>query len=129
MDTVTVYRVEHRITEDGPYVFQNGDTNWDAVSGLHRAHNGSTIHPGPYGDTVIGMQLTHDHSFGFGSRAQLDAWFKGFKKKLHAADFVIRVFEAPAISTTISGFQAIFVKDESRLIETLPAKRGAKLPA
>lgn len=129
MDTVTVYRVEHRITEDGPYVLRNGDTNWDTIPGLHRAHNGSVNHPGPYGDTTVGYVLDHNHSFGFGSRAQLDKWFKGFKKKLHKADYVIRVFEAPAISTTVSEFQAIFVKAESKLIETLPAKRGAKLPA
>lgn len=128
MTTTTVYRVEHIATGEGPYIRSNRDTNWDAVPGLHRAHNMSDAHPGPYADDTIGYVLRDEHSFGFSSRKQLDKWFKGFKKKLHAGNFVIRIFEAPADTTVISDFQAIFVKDDARLIQTLPAVRNMPLP-
>jgi len=126
--TTTVYRVEHSVTGEGPYIRSNRDTNWDAVPGLHRAHNMSDAHPGPYADDVVGRKLRDEHSFGFSSREQLDKWFKGFKKKLHTAGFVIRVFEAPEDTTVISGHQTIFVKDDSKVVQTLPAVRWGQLP-
>jgi hypothetical protein len=71
--------------------------------------------------------MTEAHSFGFGTREQLDRWFKGFKRKLHKAGFVIRIYEAPDASTYISDRQAIFVKADSNLVQTLPAVRWGSL--
>jgi hypothetical protein len=124
--TTTVYRVEHGVTGDGPYIRNDKGTNF-VIGGLHEAHNGSTKHPGPYGDSTVGWHLTEDHIFGFGTREQLDGWFKGFKRKLHEAGFVIRIFEAPDETTIESEFQTIFIREESELVQTIPVVRWGTL--
>lgn len=131
MTTRTVYRVEHKEHGYGPYLKpdkfydEDGDfydedftTHYD-VDGLHDAHNDSDDHPGPRCEN-LNFERTYQHVFGFDERKLADAWFKGFKRKLHAAGFVVNVYEAPAGSTFTgdSGRQCIFRKDLSRLVDT-----------
>ena len=122
MKTITIHRVEHREEYHGPYLDNDRDTYYE-IPGLHQAHGSSKSHPGPRMDEEIGWAFGVEHSFGFGSREQLDKWFKGFKRKLAAKDFVIRVYEAPFDTTTVTDHQAIFIRDDSRLVDTLPMLR------
>lgn len=119
----TVYRVEHREHGYGPYIDNDMDTH-HPIDGLHDAHQRSNVHPGPRGDSDLSWDFVGGtHRFGFASRKQLDKWFKGFKRKLHEAGFVIRVFEAPDETTVIGERQAIFIKEEAKLVATLPVVR------
>ena len=122
-----IYRVEHRDTTDGPYIRTDRETNW-TIEGLHRAHEGSPNHPGPMSESAIGWwKLREDHSFGFGSMDQLHAWFKGFKRKLHAAGFVVRVFETrDDESTIITDHQAVFIREDAKMVDTLSVFRYTK---
>lgn len=129
--TRTVYRVEHKDEGHGPYLklepyddedgggtYMDFTTHWE-VSGLHRAHEGSDDHPGPRMDD-LSWERTENHVFGFDERGLLDLWFKGFKRRLHAAGFVVRIYEAPEDSTFTgdSGKQCIFRKDLSTVVDT-----------
>jgi hypothetical protein len=122
--------VEHEEHGYGPYLkpeeFEDEDgissvyseTHWD-VEGLHDAHENSDDHPGPRMDG-LSWERTHYHVFGFISRETLDTWFKGFKRKLKAAGFVVRVYEASGLTTHVgeSEKQCIFVKHEAKLVDT-----------
>lgn len=121
----TIYRVEHREHGHGPYLDNDRDMYW-GIEGLHDAHEGSRKHPGPRGDSGLDWDWSERQRFGFGSRKRLDEWFKGFKRKLHEAGFVIRVYEAPDETTSISEHQALFIKEDSRLVETIPVVRWAR---
>lgn len=127
MTTRTVYRVEHEQGGYGPYLRlerniwseeEDFDVHYD-VEGLHDAHERSDAHPGPRSDG-LSWERTHHHVFGFDKRELADTWFKGFKRKLHAAGFVVRVYEAPEDTTFTgeSGKQCIFVKQDARLVDT-----------
>lgn len=132
MNTRTVYRVEHAEEGYGPYLKyvpeeedEFGDTSggyadmhWE-VEGLHDAHEESDAHPGPRQDG-LSQERTYGHCHGFDSRELADKWFKGFKRKLHAAGFVVNIYEAPEESTftSDSGKQTIFKKDSSKLVDT-----------
>lgn len=129
MSTRTVYRVEHKEHGYGPYPKfvpdmedEDGggyaDMHWE-IEGLHDAHEESTAHPGPRQDGLSGYR-TYDHFHGFDSRELADKWFKGFKRKLSAAGFVVNVYEAPAESTITSrsGKQTIFLKSEAKIVDT-----------
>ena len=127
MTTRTVYRVEHKDGGHGPYLKPESDewdeerwfTVHDEVEGLHSAHERSKAHPGPRQDGLE-YDRTEDHVHGFDSRKLLDKWFKGFKRKLHAAGYVVRVYEAPEDSwyPGDSGRQCIFRKDLSGVVDT-----------
>jgi hypothetical protein len=84
------------------------------------AHNWSKAHPGPRHDSEQLGHLMNGHSFGFPSRDKADKWFKGFKRALKAAGFVVNVYEAPADSThvSLSGKQAIFLKSKAKRVDT-----------
>lgn len=123
----TVYRVEHKDHGHGPYLRPDEDGDNDVhyeIAGLHDAHEGSTAHPGPRGDG-LSWELSRHHVHGFDSRAKLDRWFTGFKRKLHAAGYVIRVFEAldESTYTSDSGRQTIFVKAEAKVVDTMSVVR------
>lgn len=130
MTTRTVYRVEHKEQGYGPYLKPEEDENeengWSAysethweVEGLHDAHENSDDHPGPRMDG-LSWDRTDYHVFGFISRKSLDEWFKGFEHKLHAAGFVVNVYEASELTTHVGGSerQCIFVKHDSKLVDT-----------
>lgn len=128
--TRTVYRIEHKDEGYGPYLkmvteeyeddddLTYSDVHYE-VEGLHDAHERSRAHPGPR-DDGLNRGRTDDHVHGFDSRELADKWFKGFKRKLKAAGFVVNVYEAPEDSTITgeSGKQTIFLKNKSRLVDT-----------
>lgn len=126
----TVYRVEHEEHGHGPYLKPDNEdpgyssAHWE-IDGLHDAHEASKAHPGPRQDGLGWDIITDSHVHGFDSRELLDKWFSGFKRKLHEAGYVIRVFEAPEQSTftSDSGKQTIFIKHLSRVVDTLPVVR------
>lgn len=123
----TIYRVEHKDHGHGPYLKldEDGDNSTHhEVDGLHDAHEGSKAHPGPRGDG-LSWEISHYHVHGFDSRQKLDKWFKGFKRKLHAAGYVIRVFEAldESTFTSDSGKQTIFIKNDATLVDTMAVVR------
>jgi hypothetical protein len=125
LQTELVFRVEHKLEGYGPYIHANGDAHGE-VAGLHYAHGSSVAHPGPLSPKEeLTQVLRIGHSFGFPSRAALDKWFAGFKRKLHAAGFVIRTYEAPSDTTyhSNSGKQVIFMRDLSDVVDTEPAVR------
>lgn len=127
MTTRTVYRVEHETEGYGPYL-KMGTSEWsgeqysethEEVEGLHDAHESSDDHPGPRMDG-LSWERTQDHVFGFDSRKDVDKWFKGFKRKLRAAGFVVRTYETPEDDwyPGDSGKQCIFRRDLSRVVDT-----------
>lgn len=127
----TVYRVEHAEGGYGPYLKQEADedlslyteTHYE-VAGLHDAHRASVEHPPPGMDGLM-WDITDEHVHGVDSLELLDTWFEGFHKELDKAGFVIRVYKAPKATTFTgeSGKQTIFIKADSKVVDTLPILR------
>ena len=115
---VRVFRVEHKIDGNGPYIEADGSLNWN-VGGLHDAHQHSDKHPGPRTDG-LDWALYYWHSFGFPHRPASDWWFKNFKQKLHRAGYVVNVYECNEedVVTSTSRKQCIFEKKKAKLVDT-----------
>lgn len=114
-----IYRVENSYGE-GPYQMLH-------VAALLRNHDDGAVAtsntPTPWQDPVLGDifgNLLNTHSFGFGSVAQLKAWFtKRSRNVLARHGLCVGVYDAPDADTIVSPYQAVFPMDKSRRVETL----------
>lgn len=111
-----ILRVEH---EDGKGVYASGA--FESV-----CDDDSVAHPAPWMDETLGYdRLTNrrDWYFGFASIEQLEEWFYNPSwRSMLAEDYGLRlaVYSLPAGSFRLGHKQAIFMREDARLVEALP---------
>lgn len=109
----TVYRVESVDDGHGPYAYRSGKLHDE----LCAAHNDITTHPDIDWDTESHFVQGED-CCGFESISLLKAWFKGFLRKLHRANYVLVVYQVDTILKTNSGKQIAFQKEVAIKVKT-----------
>jgi hypothetical protein len=87
--TVTVYRVEHHQTGEGPY---NGPY-WDRYVDMAMAHR-DRKHPAPWMDRDL-SGIRSDEVCACDSPKSLRDWFARFWGDLADAGYVVRVYDVP----------------------------------
>jgi hypothetical protein len=109
---VTVYRVE-TVDGDGPYwrgpgqAAIHGDLCFDYERAVRRV-------PTPYLDNLSGFN--HEHSFGFKSREQLEAWFtRSEREYLAGCHFLVSVYEVDDDLVQYGNKQVVFDRKAATL--------------
>jgi hypothetical protein len=108
-----VCRVEHKLDQSGPYVSKYGGVHDD----LHERHGSSKYHVGIMKDTRWEFNPVFDRC-GFDSLSKLRLWFKGFLRRLKAADYVVAFYRVEEIFPTISGRQIAFDSTQATRLHT-----------
>jgi hypothetical protein len=114
-----VYRIEHAITHEGPYVWADSRPG-TALDAMMERHNCDiTYHPTPRNN---GMGKTWDEwtnpRCGFPCLEWLEAWFQGWLNPLHDLDFEIVEVEAEEYQTGIR--QTIYPADKATWVRSFP---------
>jgi len=106
-----VFRVEHFETGIGPYT-DKGTIDFHLGLDLIRAHNNSQDHPGPVQEGLGELlESCEEYRFGFEDLESLRTWFSGWIERLHAAGYLIAVYEVPATWVIFGSKQCIFHPD------------------
>ncbi len=118
-----IYRVQHEVTEIGPYRYgdlggQNSSTR-GLASKLTYAHVGDTRRPGPDKDGLEGMEFELDDRFGFWSLHHLYGWFEDWLPQLLANGFHIQVFDVPREKVWYGELQVVFNRNDATKLEVL----------
>lgn len=107
-----VYRVQHKDTDEGPYVGSK------SVNQLCMNHNGRSFHDRPSGcnDGI------YEGFFACPSMEALMEWFDGFMSKLRKCGFVIAVYDVDPMFVTMgkSGLQCGITDNDVTPIQILP---------
>jgi hypothetical protein len=116
-DLVSVYKVE-TWQGAGPY-----DAKYITLERMHDAHAGTR--PMPSDDGI--PRLLSSEVCGFGSREDLDEWFKGFKRALYAEGFNIARYAVPSHLIRYGRTQLVFERKSLVPTTRLPIIRGGKV--
>lgn len=114
---VSVYRVETWLG-DGPY----GHT-YGGLLPMHAKHYGNR--PEPQNDGILALQ--DGEVCGFGDRADLDWWFKGFKRMLYREGFNIARYVLPGNLVRYGSHQLVFDREDYLPVERYPVIRNGIL--
>jgi hypothetical protein len=87
---------------------------------MHAKHYG--IRPEPSEDGILGLQ--NGEVCGFGDRADLDWWFKGFKYDLYRAGFNIARYVLPGNLIRYGNRQLVFERGDLFPVERYPVIRN-----
>lgn len=121
MEKITVYRLEHAVTQTGPY-----QTEGTLASRMSEAHVDDPLRP-TTGNDGLGWWIDWDDEeseavFGCATLDGLLTWFDGWEKELHEAGYCISVYqsntEKPFIR--IGGKQVQFSYTDFDLMEQVP---------
>lgn len=93
MEKITVYRVEHAVTQTGPY-----QTSGDLSTRMSNAHVGDPLRPTTDLDG-LGHWWDWDDAvaeavFGCATLTGLTTWFAGWENELHEAGYCIGVYQS-----------------------------------
>ena len=111
---VSIYRVE-TWQGDGPYGSHHG-----GLLPMHAKHFGNR--PEPLNDGILALK--RGEVCGFGDRADLDWWFKGFKYDLYRAGFNIARYAVPGNLIRYGGRQLVFEREDYLPVERSPVIRN-----
>jgi hypothetical protein len=117
MGTVGVYRVENWHGA-GPY-----NESHTGLHAMHEAHTGNRPHPT---DDGIACPLTTEHC-GFSTRADLDWWFRGYKRVLHEYKFNIAFYLVKPQLIRYGHRQIMFERGDLLPVERYPIIRNGKV--
>jgi len=116
---VIVYRVEHKEDNGGPY---RSDRFLEKMEDVHSTDKRAS-HPTRSDDfrqhLEDGVMTAEEFDTcvcGFLSFALFSRWFKGFKRELKRAGFVLRLFETGHVFVGESERQIMFDREKAKLI-------------
>lgn len=93
MEKITVYRVEHAVTQTGPY-----QTAGKLATAMSDAHVGDPLRPIPSLDGLGQYWEWGDEEeeavFGCATLDSLLTWFDGWEQELHEAGYCISVYQS-----------------------------------
>jgi hypothetical protein len=132
----TLYRVEHPLTQQGPYRWHAGlhwylnehcppgtETVLEEMRGTHAALNG---HPPPDEDGI--GEVTEDELHAFASLAQLREWFSDAElRTLDAARFEIVTVEVDDGYVCAGRRQVVFLGRKGNYVEYRPIREVISL--